>query len=98
MDKTIIVIARFKAAQGAETKLKEQLMALLEPSRSDEGCIEYELCQVVDDPARFLFHEIWESKELLEKHLATPHLQLARSKYESLLAEPVEITLLTKIG
>ena len=98
MDKTIAVVARFKAVQGADQKLKELLLALIEPSRSDEGCIKYDLHQAVDDPTRFIFYEIWESREHLDRHAATPHVKNTRAKSKDLLAEPPEVTLLTKIA
>ena len=98
MDQTIAVVARFKAMEGADRKLKELLLSLLEPSRSDEGCINYELHQAINDPALFIFYEIWQSKELLDKHSVTPHVQHFRSKAKDLLAEPPEITLLSKIN
>jgi quinol monooxygenase YgiN len=98
MGHSITVVARFKAMEGMDGKLKELLLTLLEPGRSDEGCINYELHQAIDDPALFIFYEIWQSKEYLDKHSTTPHVQHFRSKAKSLLAEPPEVTLLAKIG
>jgi quinol monooxygenase YgiN len=58
----INVVARFKAMEGMDRKLKELLLTLIEPSRSDEGCIDYELHQAIDEPALFIFYETWESR------------------------------------
>jgi len=98
MNQRITVVASFKAMEGADRKLKELLLTLIEPSRSDEGCIEYELHQAINDRSRFIFYEIWESRELLDKHSAASHVQNARSKAKDLIAEPVEVTLLAKIS
>ena len=98
MSHRITVIARFKAMEGMDAKLKELLLTLIEPSRSDEGCISYELHQAINDPALFIFYEIWQSKEYLDKHSTTSHVQHCRSKAKNLLAEPPELTLLAKIG
>jgi quinol monooxygenase YgiN len=98
MAERVTVIARFRAAEGADRELKELLSSLIEPSRADEGCISYDLHQALNDPALFVFYENWESKELLGKHSATPHVQQLRSKSKALLAEPPEVILLTKIS
>ncbi len=98
MSQRITVVARFRAKEGMDAKLKELLMTLIEPSRADEGCINYDLHQAIDDPAIFVFHENWQSKELLDKHLATPHLQSFLSKVGNLVAEPPELTMLAKIN
>jgi quinol monooxygenase YgiN len=98
MDQRIAVVARFKAIKGMDQKLKELLLTLIEPSRSDEGCISYELHQAINDPAVFIFYEIWQSKEYLDKHSATSHVQHFRSQAKDLFAEPPQLTLLTKIS
>lgn len=98
MGQRITVIARFKAKKGSEGELKEILLSLIGPSRSDEGCINYDLHQAIDDPTVFVFHENWESRELLNKHSTAPHLQQSRSKRKELLAEPPEVTILTRIS
>lgn len=97
MDQRVAVVARFKANEGADQKLKEVLQSLIKPSRADEGCVKYELHQAINDPALFIFFEIWENKQCLEKHSATPHLQAFRSKAKELLAER-DVTLLTNIS
>jgi quinol monooxygenase YgiN len=98
MGQRIAVVARMKAKEGAVGELRELLLALIAPSRADEGCITYELHQAIDDSAVFVFYEIWESKDLLDRHLSTPHLQQFLSKVKDLLAGPPEITLFSKIS
>ena len=98
MDQSVTVVGRFKATEGLDRILKEILLTLIEPSRKDEGCIKYDLHQAVDDPTRFIFYEIWESREHLSRHSATPHVQNTRAKAKDLLAEAPEVTLLTKIA
>ena len=98
MQEKITVLARFRAKTGLEQDLKELLLALIEPGRLDEGCINYDLHQAIDDPALFIFYENWLSREHLDKHSTTPHVELFRSKAKALLAEAPELTLLDKIS
>jgi quinol monooxygenase YgiN len=98
VSKEITVIARLKAKEGKEENLRETLLGLIQPSRADEGCISYNLHVDPENPALFMFHEIWTSKEALDKHLATPHLQEFIKKSEALLAEPLDVTVWKKIS
>ncbi len=94
----VTVIARLRAKAGMENDLKSLLLSLIEPSRSDEGCINYDLHQAIDDPATFIFYENWQSRQHLEKHSATTHLQDFRARAKALLAEEPEIILLNMIS
>lgn len=98
MQEKIAVVARLRAKAGMEEDLKEVLLALIEPSRSDEGCIKYDLHQAIGDPALFIFYENWQSKAHLDKHSATPHLKNFFSKAKALLAEPPEVIVLDMIS
>jgi len=93
MDTQVTVVAQVVAKEGKESELKEMLLSLIEPSRSDEGCINYDLHQSTNDTTMFMFHENWASEELLEKHLATPHLQEFIKQSEDLLAKPLDVSL-----
>lgn len=94
----VTVIARLRAKEGLDASLKETLLGLIKPSRSDEGCINYDLHQDPENPALFMFHENWTSKEALDKHLATPHLQAFIDKSGELLAEALDVTVWKKIS
>lgn len=96
--KPLTVIATLKAKPGLEAALRQELLALIAPSRRDAGCLGYDLHQAADNPAHFLFHENWASKALLDAHLAQPHLQAFMAKAGALVAEPPQITLWQKIG
>ena len=92
-EKRVIVLARVKAQAGLEEKVKQELLALVAPSRSEEACISYDLHQSLDDKTLFMFYETWASREALDKHLSMPYLDAFDEKTEGMLAEPVEVTL-----
>ena len=96
--KTLTVVATIKAKPGKEAALRQELLALIPTTRQEPGCINYDLHQAVDNPAHFLFHENWNSKQHLDDHLARPHLQALLAKAPELLAEPPQITLWERIG
>ncbi len=89
----LTVVARIKAKAGKEADVKERLLKLLSPTRSETGCLNYDLHQSLDNPAHFLLHENWTSQEALNKHLETVHIKNFLNQADQVLAEPVEITL-----
>jgi quinol monooxygenase YgiN len=94
----VTVVARIKAKEGLEEKVKQELINLLAPTRSEEGCINYDLHQSVHDKSLFLFYENWKSEDDLKRHLETPPLKNFLKRAEELLAEPLDVTLWSKIG
>jgi quinol monooxygenase YgiN len=70
----LTVIARMRAKPGKEAELRAELEKLIEPTTKEDGYVNYDLHQGVDDPAVFFFYENWESAAKLEAHLQTPHL------------------------
>jgi len=98
MNQTVTVLACLNAKPGLELQLRERLLALMPPSRKDQGCINYDLHQGLEDKTQFMFHENWESTGHLEAHLQTPHVQGFLTTMGPLLAEPPKITRWVKIG
>jgi quinol monooxygenase YgiN len=94
----LTVVARIKAKFGKEEEVKKELKALIEPTRSESGCINYDLHQAPDDPSLFMFLENWKTKEDLDKHMETPHFKAWRVKGEGLLDGPPDVTLWRTIG
>lgn len=98
MSVNLTVIAEMVAKPGREDELRRQLLALVEPTHKDEGCVQYDLHRSTDEPARFVFVENWTSRECLDKHLATPHLQAFLKATPDLLAEPPRILTYERIA
>ena len=96
--KSLTVIAQIKAKPGTEHEVRRELLSLIVPSRKDAGCLNYDLHQALDNPALFVFHENWASKEHLDQHLQKPDLQAVLARVGQLVAEPPQITLWEKIG
>ena len=61
----------FPAADRAD--VLASLAEVTAASRGDAGCVEYWWAEDLEHPNTFSFYECWESKELLDAHLAQPH-------------------------
>lgn len=75
MTQIIVVIAKVEAKQDQLEFVKSEALKLIEPTRKEPGCIEYNLQQDIENPGVFIFVERWESKELLNAHMESKHLQ-----------------------
>ena len=94
----ITVLALVKAKEGMEETVREELLALVNPTRSEPGCINYDLHQAADEKSQFMFYENWKSMDDLEKHRGMPHMKAFKQKIGSLLAKPMEVTLFKMIS
>ena len=98
MPEAITVLAKLRAKDGMYETVKNDCLALVEPTRSEEGCIIYDFHQDTDDPASFMFYEQWVSKQALDEHLRMPYLQAFFSKAEELLDGQVDVTIYEKLS
>lgn len=92
-DKKVTVVARIRAKEGMEEKAKQELMALVSPTRSEKGCINYDLHQSVENKSLFMFYENWASKRDLDEHLEMPYMKSHMEKASEILAGPADITI-----
>ena len=95
MTEPLTVSARARAKPGKESALEAALQALLLPTHQEPGCLFYALHRCNDIPGQFVTYERWASREALDAHLASVHVQALLSKLDALLAEPPEIVTYT---
>ena len=88
----IVVVGSFTARPGKEAEGLQAFEELVEPTHAEDGCILYALHRGSDDPAKLAFIERWESREALEAHLASPHIQAVLERVEELFGDSGDIT------
>jgi quinol monooxygenase YgiN len=74
MNEKLVIVARIEANPGHEDQVRNALTNLIAPTLSEAGCIQYDLHQDNSNPGTFLFYEVWESRELWQDHLKSPHV------------------------
>ena len=75
MTQALTIVARIEANPSKIELVKTELLKLIEPTRSEEGCIQYDLHQDNENPAVFVFYENWSSRELWLTHMENDHLK-----------------------
>lgn len=94
----VTVVAVMRAKEDKQDEVLRELEALIEPTRGEEGCINYDLHRGAENPAEFMFHENWRSRQDLETHLQQPYLLRFMEVAADLLAGPAQITLWEEIS
>ena len=89
----LTVVAYVKAKDGMAEQVKQELTALIGPTREEPDCIDYILHQSPDDANVFMFFENWTGRDALDAHLQKPHVQAFIARADDLLAEPIDVTL-----
>ncbi|TWT78861.1 putative monooxygenase [Planctomycetes bacterium CA13] len=71
----LTIVANIKAKADKIDLVRAELQGLIETTRAEAGCMQYDLHQDNEDPAHFMFYENWESRERWQKHMGSQHLQ-----------------------
>lgn len=85
------VVATITAKPGSEEIVRDALTDLVTGTRTEEGCMVYELFQSASDPTVFATLETWRASEDLDAHMKTPHVAQAFSIAGEHLAAPPAI-------
>ena len=73
-DQQITIIARILAKEGKRSLVKSELLKLINVTRAEKGCVNYDLHQDSENPNFFMFYENWENRELWQIHMNNKHL------------------------
>jgi quinol monooxygenase YgiN len=79
-----------KAKPGQEDAVKALLVALVEPTRKEPGCLCYNLHQSKSDKTHFMFYQQWASKEAFAAHRTTPHMKVLGERLKN-RTEPLKV-------
>jgi quinol monooxygenase YgiN len=93
----LTIIAQIKSKPGMEQQMQQDLLGLLAPTRSEAGCITFELLIDINDPTVFMLYENWKSKAALDAHFEQPYVKQVLQAYDVTLAEPIAVNFLNKI-
>ena len=99
MSKTVI-LASFYPKNKKNSEVKETIMAMVNPTRSEEGNKIYNFYEVKNDDGKNIsFHlfEVYKDPAALDFHRNTSHYKNYRSKIVDLLDRPIVVKVLNSI-
>ena len=89
------IIGTVVAKPEKREEVLEILEAMVAPTRTEPGCVNYDFHCGRDDPNTFVFYENFVDDAALDVHLRMPYIETIFERTKELLARPVEIRHLT---
>jgi len=71
----LTIVANIKANPDRIELVKAELLKLIDVTRAEKGCINYDLHQSNENPGHFMFYENWDTRELWQTHMGNQHLK-----------------------
>ena len=96
----IIVIASFYPKKDKVNEVKEIILSMIKPTRSEEGNELYNFYEEKNKENKsssYHLFEIYKDTVALDFHRSTNHYKNYRSKIEELLEKPIEVKVLNSI-
>jgi quinol monooxygenase YgiN len=94
----IRVIAHVQAQSGAESAIRDALIALVRATRAEPGCLSYTLHEDPTRQGQFYFYEVYRDQAALDHHMQSPHLAAAFAAVGHLVAAAPTITPVKEIA
>lgn len=98
MSRQLTVVAHLVARPAKIEETRKFLLSLIEPTRAEPGCIDYDLHQDDERSAEFTFYENWKDRAAWDAHMQTPNLHEFARRAGELFAVPPHIRLMTMIS
>ena len=96
----IVVLASFYPKNQKNNETKEIILAMVNPTRSEEGNEIYNFYELKNDDGKntsYHLFEVYKDSAALDFHRNTSHYKNYRSKIVDLLDKPIEVKVLTSI-
>ena len=96
----IVVLASFYSKNDKNNEVKETILTMVDPTRSEEGNEIYNFYEVKNNDGKNIsFHlfEVYKDTAALEFHRNTSYYKNYRSKIVDLLDRPIEVKILNSI-
>lgn len=93
----MIIIAHMFVNPNDVEKALPLFHQLVHTSRKEEGCLNYDLCRDMQDPAHFVVLEHWASPKAADTHGKQPQFTETVAKLAPFMAKEGSITLLDSV-
>lgn len=92
------IVAILRARTGQEEELGRRLRELIEPTRAEPGCINYDLHRSNTDAAVWVLYENWKTPADLDIHFAQTYLVKLLADFDHLLEGELQIHRLSMVS
>ena len=94
----ITVFAFMKAKPGREAELRAEMLKVVEHTRKEKGCLQYDLHVHSTDVTRFAYYETWDSEASLACHAQADHMNAFREFRKDMVDGPITVETYQRIA
>jgi quinol monooxygenase YgiN len=85
----VTLVPFFTIRPGEVDAVGQAHLAMVEPTRAEPGCLDYDLYQSREDPSLMFFYENWTDQDALSRHMNTANFyQYVRGEVDPRLVAP----------
>ncbi len=92
---SVALIGHFRVPVDKLNEARPLMRKLVEATRQEPGCIQYNFAEDLLDPGLIRISEIWETRENLATHVASSHVQLWGGQRDGVGVHARDIDILT---
>ena len=82
----VVIVAKLKIKEEFYAEVYKELIILHENTHKyDNGCLQYDLHQNIEDRYSFVFVETWSGMDMLKEHESKEHIKMFIKKIENQL-------------
>ena len=90
--------ARFEPKPGMEMQFREEVLRVIEITRTEAGCLAIHAYEPIRSPWVFAIYSEWKDEAAFELHATLPHTVRFLEAAEKLLTHPVQGLRMREIG
>lgn len=87
----VIIAARLYVKSGSIGEFKRLAAPLIEATRQEKGCLQYDLYQDISDSTAFFFYEVYADRDAQELHSGSEYLARFIREREPLVCDESEV-------
>jgi quinol monooxygenase YgiN len=85
----VTLVPFFAVRKGEVDRVRDAHLSMVQPTRAEPGCLDYDLYESLDGLSVMFFYENWTDAEALRRHMNTPNFyRLVRGEIDSRLVVP----------
>ena len=84
------VFVRFEARVGQLDRLRTEVLAIVEPTRAEPGCLEFHLYEEKNASGTLCVHSRWKDDAAIDTHLQLPHMKRFVALLDDLVTNEVK--------
>ncbi|KZB61471.1 hypothetical protein AUQ42_03615 [Thalassospira sp. MCCC 1A02491] len=94
----IRLLAYLVPKPGKREKLLAEIQAIVEQTKSEEGCLEYAPHELIGSFGTIVMDERWLNQSCLDAHAKSRHFKNLAEQFDELLAEPLKLHFLEPLA